>query len=81
MLREGWVRGGMASTGAAHFALPQTFSRHHADPGQSGGFPGERGSCCGWNYFRPFHTVSLQDPLSFIPFEPTAPGISPGSGA
>ena len=25
-------------------ALPRTFSRHHVDPGQSGGLPGEKGS-------------------------------------
>ena len=27
-----------------HPALPQTFPRHHTDPGQSGGLPGEKGS-------------------------------------
>ena len=25
-------------------ALPRTFPRHHVDPGQSGGLPGEKGS-------------------------------------
>ena len=31
-------------TGAAHLALPRTFPRHHADPGQPRGLPGEKGS-------------------------------------
>ena len=44
MVREGWVRGGVVRTGAAHLALPRTFPRYHADPGQSGGLPGEKGS-------------------------------------
>ena len=35
-----WV----ARTGAAHLVLPRTFPHHHADPGQSGGLPGEKGS-------------------------------------
>ena len=35
---------GVARTGAAHLVLPRTFPRHHADPGQSGGLPGEKGS-------------------------------------
>jgi len=44
MVRKGWVRGGVARTGAAHLVSPWTFPRHHADPGQSGGLPGEKGS-------------------------------------
>ena len=44
MVRKGWVRGGVARTGAAHLVSPRTFPRHHADPGQSGGLPGEKGS-------------------------------------
>lgn len=38
---------GVARTGAAHLALPQTFPHHRADPGQSGGLPGEKGSFFG----------------------------------
>ena len=34
----------VARTGAAHLASPRTLPRHHADPGQSGGLPGEKGS-------------------------------------
>ena len=37
-------RVGAARTGAAHLVLPRTFQHHHADPGQSGGLPGEKGS-------------------------------------
>jgi len=33
-----------AGWGGAHLAFPQTFPRHHADPGQSEGLPGEKGS-------------------------------------
>ena len=35
---------GVARTGAAYLALPRTFPRHHANPSQSGGLPGEKGS-------------------------------------
>ena len=35
---------GVARTGAAHLVLPRTFQHHHADPGQSGDLPGEKGS-------------------------------------
>ena len=35
---------GVVRTGAAHLALPRTFPRHHADPGQPRGLPGEKGS-------------------------------------
>ena len=35
---------GAARTGAARLVLPRTFQHHHADPGQSGGLPGEKGS-------------------------------------
>ena len=38
MVREGRVRCRCSRTGAAHLALPRTFLRHHADPGQSGVF-------------------------------------------
>ena len=34
----------MARTGAAHLASPRTLPRHHADPDQSGGLPGEKDS-------------------------------------
>lgn len=44
MVRKGWVRGGVARTGAAHLVLPRIFPRHHADIGQSRGLPGEKGS-------------------------------------
>ena len=37
-------RVGVVRTGAAHLALLRTFPRHHADPGQSGSLPGEKGS-------------------------------------
>ena len=42
--RGGWVRGGVVRTGAVHLALPRTFPCHHADPRQSRGPPGEKGS-------------------------------------
>ena len=35
---------GVARTGVAHLSLPRTFPRYHADPGQSEGLPGEKGS-------------------------------------
>ena len=35
---------GVARTGAAHLASLRTFPRHHANPSQSGGLPGEKGS-------------------------------------
>ena len=35
---------GMARTGASHLASPRPLPRHHADPGQSGGLPGEKDS-------------------------------------
>ena len=35
---------GVVRTGAAHLVLPRTFPRHHADPGQSEGLLGEKGS-------------------------------------
>ena len=45
MVREGLGAGlGAARTGAAHLALPRTFPHHRADPGQSGGLPGEKSS-------------------------------------
>ena len=37
----------VARTGAAHLASPRTLPRHHADPGQSEGLPGEKGSLWG----------------------------------
>ena len=37
----------MARTGAAHLASPRTLPRHHADPDQSEGLPGEKGSLWG----------------------------------
>ena len=38
---------GVARTGAAYLTLPRTFPRHHANPSQSGGLPGEKGSIFG----------------------------------
>ena len=35
---------GVACKRSAHLALPRTFPRHHTDPDQSGGFPGEKDS-------------------------------------
>ena len=37
----------VARTGASHLASTRPLPRHHADPGQSGGFPGEKGSLWG----------------------------------
>ena len=37
----------VARTGASHLASPRPLPRHHADPGQSGGLPGEKGSLWG----------------------------------
>ena len=37
----------VARTGASHLASTRPLPRHHADPGQSGGLPGEKGSLWG----------------------------------
>ena len=69
---------GAARTGAAHLVLPRTFQHHHADPGQSGGLPGEkgslktavwgRGSTKWYRWERPRGRIAAENPGPVAPF-------------